>query len=212
MRLDSPRQLQDYILTGEPQISDEIQKLKYKEPTSTKIPQLEQELVRAEAQSLVAEAQLTNITRKKFREAYAVHLAAVIERAEKQAILARQAQKLLLLLDDSPIVPGENHEPFARQEEARMILSDAEGELKAWNPSWEMPQQTQTGSDGMAVPQSATTASTIDDQSDLYSDPRQIETEPSVADTTAAEVHAPTSTGTVPETTPVETQHKGVAV
>jgi protein tyrosine/serine phosphatase len=37
--------------------------LKYKEPQSTKIVQLEQELVRAEAQSLVAEAQLTNIVR-----------------------------------------------------------------------------------------------------------------------------------------------------
>ena len=42
-------------------ISDEIQKLKYKEPTSPKLPTLEQELVRAEAQNLVAEAQLTNI-------------------------------------------------------------------------------------------------------------------------------------------------------
>lgn len=43
------------------QVADEIAKLKYKEPSSTKIVQLEQELVRAEAQSLVAEAQLTNI-------------------------------------------------------------------------------------------------------------------------------------------------------
>lgn len=42
-------------------VSDEIQKLKYKEPQSTKLVQLEQELVRAEAQNLVAEAQLTNI-------------------------------------------------------------------------------------------------------------------------------------------------------
>jgi hypothetical protein len=45
------------------QVSDEIAKLKYKEPQSTKIVQLEQELVRAEAQSLVAEAQLSNIVR-----------------------------------------------------------------------------------------------------------------------------------------------------
>ena len=44
-------------------IADEIAKLKYKEPTSPKIAQLEQELVRAEAQNLVAEAQLTNIVR-----------------------------------------------------------------------------------------------------------------------------------------------------
>ena len=42
-------------------IQDEIQKLKYKEPTSPKLVQLEQELVRAEATSLVAEAQLTNV-------------------------------------------------------------------------------------------------------------------------------------------------------
>lgn len=50
------------------QISDEIAKLKYKEPQSTKIVQLEQELVRAEAQSLVAEAQLSNIVRAFFTE------------------------------------------------------------------------------------------------------------------------------------------------
>jgi hypothetical protein len=45
-------------------ISDEIQKLKYKEPSSPKLVTLEQELVRAEAQNLVAEAQLTNIVRR----------------------------------------------------------------------------------------------------------------------------------------------------
>lgn len=42
-------------------VADEIQKLKYKDPQSIKIAQLEQELVRAEAENLVAEAQLTNI-------------------------------------------------------------------------------------------------------------------------------------------------------
>jgi hypothetical protein len=124
----------------------------------------------------------------------------VIERAEKQAILAKQAQKLLLLLDDSPIVPGEGHEPFTKAEEARLILSDAEGELKSWSPSWEMPQQTATGPDGMALPRAATTASTAD-ESDLYSDPRT-ETEASVADTSASV--APSST--VQEATPIKTQ------
>lgn len=44
-------------------IADEIAKLKYKEPTSPRLVTLEQELVRAEAQNLVAEAQLTNIVR-----------------------------------------------------------------------------------------------------------------------------------------------------
>lgn len=42
-------------------IADEIQKLKLKEPESAKIVVLEQELVRAEAENLVAEAQLTNV-------------------------------------------------------------------------------------------------------------------------------------------------------
>ena len=44
-------------------IADEIAKLKVKEPESTKLVTLEQELVRAEAENLVAEAQLTNIVR-----------------------------------------------------------------------------------------------------------------------------------------------------
>lgn len=46
---------------GKRKIADEIAKLKSKEPESTRIVTLEQELVRAEAENLVAEAQLTNI-------------------------------------------------------------------------------------------------------------------------------------------------------
>lgn len=42
-------------------LTDEIAKLKYKEPESPKLVQLEQEFVRAEAESLVGQAQLTNI-------------------------------------------------------------------------------------------------------------------------------------------------------
>lgn len=41
-------------------IADEIARLKVKEPENTKIVTLEQELVRAEAENLVGEAQLTN--------------------------------------------------------------------------------------------------------------------------------------------------------
>lgn len=48
---------------GKQKIADEIQKLKVKEPESAKLVVLEQELVRAEAENLVAEAQLTNIVR-----------------------------------------------------------------------------------------------------------------------------------------------------
>jgi hypothetical protein len=42
-------------------IADEMQKLKLKEPESARLVVLEQELVRAEAENLVAEAQLSNI-------------------------------------------------------------------------------------------------------------------------------------------------------
>lgn len=45
---------------GKNKITDELHKLKMKEPQSVKLVMLEQELVRAEAENLVAEAQLTN--------------------------------------------------------------------------------------------------------------------------------------------------------
>ncbi|KAJ9247824.1 hypothetical protein DTO207G8_7827 [Paecilomyces variotii] len=115
-------------------IQDEIQKLKYRDPTNTKLVSLEQELVRAEAQNLVAEAQLTNVTRQKLKEAYDLHLAATIERAEKQIILARQGRRLLNLLDDTPVVPGDPRQPYERGNEARQILEDADNELRAWEP------------------------------------------------------------------------------
>ncbi|KAJ4303550.1 hypothetical protein N0V90_002448 [Kalmusia sp. IMI 367209] len=131
-------------------VSDEIAKLKYKEPQSTKIVQLEQELVRAEAQSLVAEAQLTNITRQKFKEAYDIHFAATIERAEKQIILAKQARRILNLLDDTPIVPGDTHPPFENGEMARQVLNDAEDELRSWQPNIE-PIHSTAGSLGVGA-------------------------------------------------------------
>jgi len=96
---------------------------------------LEQELVRAEAQSLVAEAQLTNVTRQKFKEAYDVHTAAIIERAEKQILLAQQARRLISMLDDTPIVPGEERPVFTEGEAAREVLNDSEANLRSWTPS-----------------------------------------------------------------------------
>jgi len=118
-------------------IADEIQKLKYKEPESTKIVTLEQELVRAEAQNLVAEAQLTNVTRQKIKEAYDIHFAATIERAEKQIILAKHGRRLLNLLDDTPIVPGDVRLPFEHAAQARQVLNDAEEDLREWVPNLE---------------------------------------------------------------------------
>jgi len=106
---------------------------------------LEQELVRAEAQNLVAEAQLTNITRQKLKEAYEAEFTATIERAEKQIILARHGRRLLNLLDDTPVVPGDVRTPYTEGGQARQILNDADDDLKDWQPeleSYETPVET----------------------------------------------------------------------
>lgn len=51
---------------GKAKVADEIQKVKFREPESTRLVVLEQELVRAEAENLVAEAQLGNMVRSFF--------------------------------------------------------------------------------------------------------------------------------------------------
>ncbi|KFY87090.1 hypothetical protein V498_07297 [Pseudogymnoascus sp. VKM F-4517 (FW-2822)] len=113
-------------------IQDEIHKLKMKEPENTRLVVLEQELVRAEAENLVAEAQLTNITRQKLKEAYAAEFASTIERAEKQIILARHGRRMLNLLDDTPVIPGDTRPQFEHGDQARQILNDAEEDLRDW--------------------------------------------------------------------------------
>jgi len=131
-------------------IADEIAKLKIKEPESAKLVILEQELVRAEAENLVAEAQLTNITRQKMKEAYAAEFAATIERAEKQIILARHGRRLLNLIDDTPVVPGDVRATYEHTNQARQILNDAEDDLKDWQPELEdVPSNAHLGRDLM---------------------------------------------------------------
>ena len=92
----------------------------------------------------MAEAQLTNITRQKFKEAYDLHTAAIIERAEKQIILARQARRVLNTLDDAPIVPGEERQAFPSGAQLQDVMIDAETQLKNWSRSVE-PIHTAAG-------------------------------------------------------------------
>lgn len=120
---------------GKDKIADDIARLKSKEPESARLVILEQELVRAEATNLVAEAQLTNITRQKLKEAYENEFAATIERAEKQIILARHGMRLLQLLDDTPVVPGDARPVYHHGAQARRILNDAEDDLRDWSPA-----------------------------------------------------------------------------
>lgn len=122
---------------GKAKIADEIGKLKMKEPESARLVVLEQELVRAEAENLVAEAQLTNVTRQKLKEAYEAEFAATIERAEKQIILAKHGRRLLALLDDTPVVPGDDRQPYAYAQQARQVLNDCEDDLRDWQPDQE---------------------------------------------------------------------------
>ncbi|KAG4436604.1 hypothetical protein IFR05_007924 [Cadophora sp. M221] len=136
-------------------ISDEIAKLKIKEPESAKLVTLEQELVRAEAENLVAEAQLTNVTRQKMKEAYAAEFAATIERAEKQIILARHGRRLLNLLDDTPVIPGDVRPAYEHANQARQILNDAEDDLKDWQPELEDVPSQAGNLDNNLMPRSA---------------------------------------------------------
>ena len=104
-------------------ITDEIAHLKYKDPQSTKIPVLEQELVRAEAESLVAEAQLSNITREKLKAAYSYMFDSLRELSEKFALIAGYGKALLELLDDSPVTPGEARPAYDGYEASRQIIT-----------------------------------------------------------------------------------------
>ena len=73
-------------------------------------------------------------TRQKMKEAYAAEFAAVIERAEKQIILAKHGRRLLTLLDDNPITPGDVRQGYDGAGAARQVLNDAEDDLRKWEP------------------------------------------------------------------------------
>lgn len=113
-------------------ITDQIAHLKYKEPNSPKIIVLEQELVRAEAESLVAEAQLSNITREKIKAAFNYQFDAMREHSEKLALIAGYGKALLELLDDAPVTPGETRPAYDGYEASKQIIIDAENSLASW--------------------------------------------------------------------------------
>lgn len=78
-------------------------------------------------------------TRNKLKESYDAEFAAVIERAEKQIILAKHGRRLLELLDDSPVTPGDARRAYQNGAAARQVLNDAEDDLKAWDKNVEDP-------------------------------------------------------------------------
>jgi hypothetical protein len=121
-----------YSRIGKQKITDQIAQLKYKEPNSPKIVVLEQELVRAEAESLVAEAQLSNITREKLKAAFTYQFDAMREHCEKLAIIAGYGKHLLELVDDTPVTPGETRQAYDGYEASKAIIQDCEDALTNW--------------------------------------------------------------------------------
>lgn len=113
-------------------ITDQIAHLKYKDPNSPRLAVLEQELVRAEAESLVAEAQLSNITREKVKAAFTYQLDALREHCEKLAIIAGYGKHLLDLIDDTPVTPGETRPAYDGYEASKAIIQDCEDSLTNW--------------------------------------------------------------------------------
>ncbi|TLS25019.1 hypothetical protein PpBr36_07625 [Pyricularia pennisetigena] len=125
---------------------DEIARLKSKEPQSARLVILEQELVRAEAENLVAEAQLFNITRKSLKAAYEAEFLATIERAEKQIILARHGRRLLELLDEEAVVPGAAIPDYHGAADSRQIVCDCEDDLGNWRPDYRLESEQASSS------------------------------------------------------------------
>jgi len=95
------------------------------------------------------------------KEAYAAEFAATIERAEKQIILARHGRRLLNLLDDSPVVPGDVRPAWEYTNQARQILNDAEDDLKDWQPELEDVPSHANLDEGL-MPSSASQHQTVD--------------------------------------------------
>ena len=104
-----------------------------------------------------------------------IHFAATIERAQKQLILATYGRRLLNYFDDTPVVPGDERQPFAYENEVRQLMSDAEQELQSWQSNLE-PLQTSAGSIG-------TNLMPTDERDNLRS-PMSAQSEPFEADTT----------------------------
>lgn len=93
---------------------------------------MEQELVRAEAESLVAEAQLSNITREKVKSAFNYQFDALREHCEKLAIIAGYGKHLIELIDDTPVTPGETRNAYDGYEASKAIIQDCEDSLTNW--------------------------------------------------------------------------------
>lgn len=81
---------------------------------------------------MVAEAQLSNITREKLKAAFTYQFDAIREHCEKTAIIAGYGKHLLELVDDTPVTPGESRPAYDGYEASKAIIQDCEDALTNW--------------------------------------------------------------------------------
>ena len=80
------------------------------------MPELENALVRAEAESIAAEVQLSSITHEKVKSGFAYQFEAMREFGEKMSIIAGYGKHLLELIDDVPATAGVERSEYVSQE------------------------------------------------------------------------------------------------
>ena len=75
-------------------------------------------------------------------------------------MLARHGRRLLNLLDDTPVVPGDTRPAFEHAHQARQVLNDAEEDLRDWAPTLEPVHSAATEMGSNLMPAQAGTAAT----------------------------------------------------
>ena len=77
-------------------------------------------------------------------------------------MLARHGRRLLNLLDDTPVVPGDTRPAFEHGHQARQVLNDAEEDLREWTPSLEPIPSSATDLGSNLMPSSPQAASQVE--------------------------------------------------
>lgn len=113
-------------------LEEEMNRMKNKNALDAHRHDLEQRDMRSKAENLVAEAQLANDTREKFKEAYQLYFAALTQRAEKQILISEAALCMLEQLQDINVLPGMKLPSFDGQETVRKLLHQCEERLNDW--------------------------------------------------------------------------------
>ena len=112
--------------------------------------------------------------------------------------MARQARRLINLVDDTPIVPGDSHPAFTGHETARQILNDTEEELKSWRATYE-PIKSSAGSMGVGgMP-------ALPDQQGVQTSTTVVATEPAEIPATKEQATTDTHIATTPSGVKIET-------